>query len=157
MSDTCRLFPPFGDPWPSCLLPSQWVGKIRWRRIRLPTPVFLGFPGGSAGKESTCNVGDLDSIPGFGKIYQSCMLAWRIPWTKELDRTEQVTYTPAITFYFGVIIEPLSLFTLLETWVSFNSFEPCVCDLLSPELQNPVINGDGCDLKKQSLILITEF
>ena len=20
MSDTCRLFPPFGDPWPSCLL-----------------------------------------------------------------------------------------------------------------------------------------
>ena len=23
MSDTCRLFPPFGDPWPSRLLPSQ--------------------------------------------------------------------------------------------------------------------------------------
>ena len=23
MSDTCRLFPPFGDPWPSCLLPCQ--------------------------------------------------------------------------------------------------------------------------------------
>ena len=31
---------------------------------RLPTPVFLGFPCGSAGKESTCNVGDLSSIPG---------------------------------------------------------------------------------------------
>ena len=26
MSDTCRLFPPFGDPWPSCLLPSQYPG-----------------------------------------------------------------------------------------------------------------------------------
>ena len=25
MSDTCRLFPPFGDPWPSCLLPSHLV------------------------------------------------------------------------------------------------------------------------------------
>ena len=24
MSDTCRLFPPFGDPWPSCLLPSHY-------------------------------------------------------------------------------------------------------------------------------------
>ena len=24
MSDTCRLFPPYGDPWPSCLLPSQF-------------------------------------------------------------------------------------------------------------------------------------
>ena len=23
MSDTCSLFPPFGDPWPSCLLLSQ--------------------------------------------------------------------------------------------------------------------------------------
>jgi len=25
--------------------------EIRWTRDRLPTPVFLGFPGGSAGKE----------------------------------------------------------------------------------------------------------
>ena len=36
-----------------------------WRRVRLPTPVFLGFLGGSAGKESACNAGDLGSIPGF--------------------------------------------------------------------------------------------
>ena len=42
----------------------SWVGKIPWRRNRLPTPVFLGFPGGSDGKESACNVGDLGSIPG---------------------------------------------------------------------------------------------
>ena len=27
----------------------------------------LGFPGGSTGKESTCNVGDLGSIPGLGR------------------------------------------------------------------------------------------
>ena len=26
-----------------------------------------GFPCGSAGKESTCNVGDLSSIPGLGR------------------------------------------------------------------------------------------
>ena len=26
----------------------------------------VGFPGGSDGKESTCNVGDLGSIPGLG-------------------------------------------------------------------------------------------
>ena len=32
-----------------------------------PTPVFLGFPGGSISKESTHNVGDLDSIPGLGR------------------------------------------------------------------------------------------
>ena len=26
----------------------------------------LGFPGGSDGKESACNAGDLDLIPGLG-------------------------------------------------------------------------------------------
>ena len=41
-----------------------WIGKIPWRRDRLPTPVFLGFPGGSDGIESACNAGDLGSIPG---------------------------------------------------------------------------------------------
>ena len=44
-----------------------WVGKILWRRDRLPTPVFLGFPGGSAGEESACNAGDLGSIAGLGR------------------------------------------------------------------------------------------
>ena len=32
----------------------------------MPTPVFLGFPGGSAAKESACNVGDLGSVPELG-------------------------------------------------------------------------------------------
>ena len=45
----------------------SWVRKICWRRDRLPSPVFLGFPCGSAGKESTCNAGDLGSIPGLGR------------------------------------------------------------------------------------------
>ena len=49
----------------------SWVGKIPWRRDRLPTPIFLGFPCGSAGKESACNSRDLGSIPG------------KIPWRKE--------------------------------------------------------------------------
>ena len=44
-----------------------WVGKICWRRERQPTPVFLGFLCGSAGKESTCNVGDLGLTPGLGR------------------------------------------------------------------------------------------
>ena len=65
----------------------SWVGKIRWRRDRLPTPGFLGFPCGSAGEESACNAGNLGSIPGLedplekGKPTQSSVLAWRMPWT----------------------------------------------------------------------------
>ena len=46
---------------------NSWVGKICWRRDRLPTLVFLGFSCGSAGKKSTCNVGDLGLIPGLGR------------------------------------------------------------------------------------------
>ena len=38
-----------------------------WRRDRLPTPAFLGFPGGSDDKESACNAGDLGLIPGLGR------------------------------------------------------------------------------------------
>ena len=34
---------------------------------RLPTPVFLGYPGGSAGKESAYNAGDPGLIPGLGR------------------------------------------------------------------------------------------
>ena len=45
----------------------SWVGKICWRRDRLPIPIFLGFPCGSAGKESARNVRDLGLIPGLGR------------------------------------------------------------------------------------------
>ena len=57
------------------------------KRDRLLTPVFLGFPCGSPGKESSWNVRDLGSIPGWdnplkkGKATHSSVLAWRIPWT----------------------------------------------------------------------------
>ena len=64
---------------------NSWGRKIRWRRDRLTTPVFLGFPGGRDGKESTCNEGVLGSIPGLvglleeGLATHSSILAWRIP------------------------------------------------------------------------------
>ena len=37
-------------------------------RLHLKLMAFIwGFPCGSAGKESACNAGDLDSIPGLGR------------------------------------------------------------------------------------------
>ena len=44
-------------------------GRAKYTRLE----VKKGFPCGSAGKESACNVGDLGSIPGLG----------RFPWRKE--------------------------------------------------------------------------
>ena len=48
-----------------------------------------GFPGGSDGKESTCNAGDPGVIPGPGEdslekgMAYSRILAWRILWREE--------------------------------------------------------------------------
>ena len=47
--------------------PVRFLGwEIRWRRDRLPIPVFWGFLCSSAGRESASNGGDLSSIPGLG-------------------------------------------------------------------------------------------
>ena len=46
---------------------NSWVGQIHWRRDRLSIPEFLGFPCGSAGKESACSEGNLGSIAGLGR------------------------------------------------------------------------------------------
>ena len=50
---------------------------------------MAGFPGGSASKETTCNAGDLGSIPelerspGEGNDYPLYILPWSIAWTEE--------------------------------------------------------------------------
>ena len=48
-----------------------WVGKIPWRREWLPTTVLLGFPSGSAVKNSLRRLsratGDMGSIPALGR------------------------------------------------------------------------------------------
>ena len=56
-----------------------------------PIPVCLGFPCGSAGKESACNAGDLGLIPGSGRSpgegngWQPApvLFVWRILWPEE--------------------------------------------------------------------------
>ena len=45
---------------------NPWVRKIPGEGISYK---LLGFPGDSAVKESTCNVGDLGSIPGLGRSF----------------------------------------------------------------------------------------
>ena len=76
------------------------------KRLFYPYVSLLGFSGGSDGKESACNAGDLGWIPGLGKspvgghgnpLQYSCLgnphgqrsLAGYSPWgCKELDTTE---------------------------------------------------------------------
>ena len=60
---------PLPSPSLQCRRPqfNSWVRKFPWRRDRVPIPVFLGFPGGLEGKESTCKSEDMGSIPGLGR------------------------------------------------------------------------------------------
>ena len=66
----------------------------------------MDFPGGSDGKESAYNAGNLGLLPGSGRfplekgmVTHSSILAWRIPWTEEpgglhvaeSDMTERLT------------------------------------------------------------------
>ena len=41
--------------------------RLSGREVKAGLSEHLGFPGGSAAEESTCNVGDLGSIPGLGR------------------------------------------------------------------------------------------
>ena len=72
------------------------LGRFACEGIRLPTPIFLGFPGSSDHKECTCDVQDLGLIPGSGrssgegKAAHSSILAWRIPQTEEPDRLQSM-------------------------------------------------------------------
>ena len=54
----------------------------------------VGFPGGSASKESACNVEELGLIPRLGRsleenmVTHSSVLAWKIPWTEKSGRLQ---------------------------------------------------------------------
>ena len=60
--------------WRDCLKTGFTASRIsesaglgwRWRNLCIYL-VPKGFPCGTAGKESTCNAGDLGSIPGLGR------------------------------------------------------------------------------------------
>ena len=68
----------------------SWVRKIHWEKDRVPTPVFLGFPCGSAGERICLQCGKPGFYPWVGKIplekgkaSHSSIPEWRIPWTEE--------------------------------------------------------------------------
>ena len=60
----------------------------KMQRITMKNQLYI-FPGGSDGKVSAYNVGDLGSILGWEDLLEKAMathssiLAWKIPWTEE--------------------------------------------------------------------------
>ena len=78
-------------------------GSRTW--VQSPTE---GFPGGSAGRGSTCSVGELDSAWGWedplekGMATHSSILAWRIPQTVKSMGSQRVGHDWA-TFTFSCL------------------------------------------------------
>ena len=102
---------PYVAPSPGCSIP----------RHLLPNCTVPGFHGGSVGKESACNVGDLGSISGRekGTTKHSSILAWRIPWTdspwscKESDTTEHCPQAAQVNWWCcSLLISPFPKFKI---------------------------------------------
>ena len=79
---------------------------------------WKGFPSGSVGKESACNVGDLGWIPGSARSPEkemathSSILAWKIPRTEEPGG-----------------LQSMGLQTVIHNWLHSTSLFPAVLDL----------------------------
>ena len=60
-----------GTNWKICVIQNVNVilNRVPTNQLKNKRQVIhdRGFPGGSAGKESTCNAGKLGSIPGLGR------------------------------------------------------------------------------------------
>ena len=113
LSDPLELYPPLLQPY-----------------------THQGFSGGSDGKESTCNEGDLGSITGLGRSsgegngYPLQYFAWTILWTEEPGRlhfmgSQRVGHNWA-TFTFSS--NPFLLY--------FPIFHSCIIYCLSPPLEH---------------------
>ena len=112
--------PPIYRPAPSLVF-KTWVQSLGREDLlekgQAIHSSILGFPGGSAGKESACYMGALGSIPGLGRY------PWRrdrlptpvfwpgefhglySPWgCKELDTTQRLLVSPPLNFKGKMII-----------------------------------------------------
>ena len=88
-----------------CILNSEKIKQEKMGimdSMKTTNPKFLnieikGFPGGSAGKESACNAGDLGSIPGLGRSPSEEGNGYPLQWPGELhgltesDMTERLS------------------------------------------------------------------
>ena len=119
------------------------------------TPIFLGFTGGSDGKESACNAGDLGLILGLGRspggehgnpLQHSCLenpygqrsLVGYSPWgCKESDTTEQLPHTHTLVNRTKIFLIDFSPFFLLPRSL-------VNCPLICPQTTALVCQDQQC-------------
>ena len=91
--------------------------------------MFLGFPCGSAGKESACNAGDLGSIPGLGRSLgegKGCPLQYSA-LEKYMDRVVcgvAKSQTQPSNFHFHALEKEMATGCSVLAWRSPGMAEP---------------------------------
>ena len=84
--------------------------KIHWRRDRLPTPGFLGFPVAQLVKnppavwETWIPSLGWKNLLDKGKATHSSILAWRMPWTIVHGVTKSQTGLSDFHFHIGLVL-----------------------------------------------------
>ena len=79
-------FMPSRETGAFCLASYLGLIALIWAELEMQLPIDQrGFSAGSDGKESSCNAGNMDLIPGLEKemATHSSILAWKILWREE--------------------------------------------------------------------------
>ena len=122
-----------------------------------------GFPGGSDGKESSCNAAAPGSVPeqgrspGGGNGYPLQYSCWRIPWTEEAGGLQSIGSQRACLFFhssrgqdsknvsFKISVSRATFFLEALGENLFLSFSASRC-CLYPWFMGPLKQGGYCDL-----------
>ena len=126
--------------WFKCLLWGLYEYRLwttpPWKKAK-KSQCYISFTCGSAGKESTCNAGDLGSSHWVGrcpeeeKVYPFHILTWRIPCTsqwghKELDTTEWLSLTFSTLYlpqmWITIHLHFMTFLHFLQDWLVWS---PC--------------------------------
>ena len=124
MSDTCRIFPLFGDPWPSCLLPSQFqcvcplmpsrnIYRLTW--VSLTLDVGYLFPAAPA-KRSHCSLPwtrGISSPPIKNLPAMQDTQVWSLGWEDPLEK-EMATYSHIVVWRIPWTEEPGKLQSMVS-------------------------------------------
>ena len=120
------------------------------------SPLIQGFLGGSDGKESACNAGDLGSVPGLGRSPRegnewlnkefSSILAWEITWIEEFGGIQPKGSDTTNTFIFPFIHVPTNV---PHTWAMLGPI-PQTHLLIRTEVRPLILRMGGCSLSDQT-------
>ena len=117
-----------------------------------------GFSAGSAGTESTCNEGDLGSIPelgrslGEGNSYPLQYFPWQVPWAVWSMGSQRVGHAEWLSLHFIPLVEQLAISVSKSSSTVTMLFLSKCMTLLRSQKNNTILTFEGKTMTKCDLI-----